>query len=83
MASLKQLYKERARLLAQRKKNMEYQKVRREVFDLKHGRKLEAIRSLVGKARGFAKRYQKRQAKPRKRSRRSSGGFDYGGSVFG
>lgn len=83
MASLKQLQKERSRLLAQRKKDLEYQKVKREVFELKHSKKLEFVRGLATKARGMAERYQKNQTKPRKRSRHSGGGFDFGGSVFG
>lgn len=78
MSSLTQLRKEKGRLLRQKKRSDEESRLKRQIFMMKHGGKVKAIRKLGGTLRGYAEKYQANQGSSKSKSKNPFGK----GSVF-
>lgn len=97
MKSLAELKRERARLLKVQTKEkirqdriQEKKDLRREIFLLKHGRKIDSLKKLgegtrknVIKLQDFAKKHQRPVRKNKSYSKKESDyGYNFGGSIF-
>jgi vacuolar-type H+-ATPase subunit E/Vma4 len=90
MATLAQLQRERARLMKLKQAEMirqrkidEKAQLKREIFNLKYGSKIDKVKKVGNKLRGFAEKYRRNQTGKTRRTKRSSGNFGYSqGSIF-